>query len=259
MPTSRRRPHLLRGLVGLHASFTVSDETVREAGELARELGTVVHVHVAEDLADVDDARRRGAAGPLERLLSLGALSARFDPRSWRSSDRRPSAYRRVPLAAGSCTIRAPTRAIASAMRAICRPRPEWRWAPMAGMPTWRSRRRRCCGSPRSMAILVSAAGWRRAMAWWRSVLAASPKRWRPAPLATRGAGRRQGSPRRGGRPAGGEGRDPGEQATSMQSLLPRSTRRLVYGPVWSKFERRECARRGSIEAARGLNSPARD
>jgi len=39
---------LLRGLIGLHASFTVSDDTVREAGE--------------------------GSAGPLERLLSLGAL-----------------------------------------------------------------------------------------------------------------------------------------------------------------------------------------
>ena len=65
---------LVRGLVGLHASFTVCDDTVREAGDLARELDTVVHVHVAEDRADVDDARRRGAAGPLERLLSLGAL-----------------------------------------------------------------------------------------------------------------------------------------------------------------------------------------
>jgi cytosine/adenosine deaminase-related metal-dependent hydrolase len=63
-----------RGLVGLHASFTVSDDTLREAGALARELGTVVHVHVAEDLADVADARSRGAAGPLERLLDLGAL-----------------------------------------------------------------------------------------------------------------------------------------------------------------------------------------
>ncbi len=66
---------LVRGLVGLHASFTVSDDTIREAGDLARELGTVVHVHVAEDRADVEDARRRGAAGPLERLLSLGALA----------------------------------------------------------------------------------------------------------------------------------------------------------------------------------------
>ena len=65
---------LLCGLVGLHASFTVSDDTVRDAGNLARELGTVLHVHVAEDRADVDDARRRGAEGPLERLLSLGGI-----------------------------------------------------------------------------------------------------------------------------------------------------------------------------------------
>jgi cytosine/adenosine deaminase-related metal-dependent hydrolase len=65
---------LIRGLVGLHASFTISDETAQEAGALARELGTIVHVHVAEDQADVDDARRRGYPGPLERLLALDAL-----------------------------------------------------------------------------------------------------------------------------------------------------------------------------------------
>jgi len=65
---------LIRGLVGLHASFTISDETARQAGALARELGTIVHVHLAEDQADVDDARRRSYPGPLERLLSLDAL-----------------------------------------------------------------------------------------------------------------------------------------------------------------------------------------
>jgi cytosine/adenosine deaminase-related metal-dependent hydrolase len=70
---SNHRPRV-RGLVGLHASFTVSDETCREAGELARALGTGVHVHLAEDGADVEDARRRGWEGPLERLLDLGAL-----------------------------------------------------------------------------------------------------------------------------------------------------------------------------------------
>jgi cytosine/adenosine deaminase-related metal-dependent hydrolase len=64
---------LVRGLVGLHAGFTVSDDTIREAGDLARDLDTVLHVHVAEDQADIDDARRRGATGPLERLISLGA------------------------------------------------------------------------------------------------------------------------------------------------------------------------------------------
>ncbi len=62
--------------VGLHASFTVSDETVAEAGALCRELGVVMHVHVAEDAADVADARRRGFDGPLERLLALDALPA---------------------------------------------------------------------------------------------------------------------------------------------------------------------------------------
>ncbi|MDC7987659.1 amidohydrolase family protein [Rhodoplanes sp. TEM] len=65
---------LIRGMVGLHASFTVSDETIAAAGDLARSLGTAVHVHVAEDVADVDDAKRRGFAGPLERLIALGAL-----------------------------------------------------------------------------------------------------------------------------------------------------------------------------------------
>jgi cytosine/adenosine deaminase-related metal-dependent hydrolase len=64
----------IRGLVGLHASFTVSDETIRAAGDLCRELGTVLHVHVAEDMADVEDARSRGYAGPLERLLQFDAL-----------------------------------------------------------------------------------------------------------------------------------------------------------------------------------------
>lgn len=61
---------LVRPLAALHASFTVSDETVKRAAEL----GLPMHVHVAEDAADVADAKRRGFAGPLERLLALGAL-----------------------------------------------------------------------------------------------------------------------------------------------------------------------------------------
>jgi cytosine/adenosine deaminase-related metal-dependent hydrolase len=65
---------LVRGIVGLHASFTVGDETVREAGALCDELGTVLHVHLAEDRFDVKDARKRGHDGPLERLIDLGAV-----------------------------------------------------------------------------------------------------------------------------------------------------------------------------------------
>jgi cytosine/adenosine deaminase-related metal-dependent hydrolase len=70
---SNRRP-LVRGVVGLHASFTVGDATMVAAGKLARELGTVVHVHLAEDGADVEHARAAGHAHPLQRLLASQAL-----------------------------------------------------------------------------------------------------------------------------------------------------------------------------------------
>ena len=68
-----RRP-LVRGVVALHASFTVSDETIRATAALCSELDTVLHIHLAEDGADVVDAKERGYAGPLERLEKLGAL-----------------------------------------------------------------------------------------------------------------------------------------------------------------------------------------
>jgi cytosine/adenosine deaminase-related metal-dependent hydrolase len=68
------RSERVRGMVGLHASFTVSDDTVRAAGALCRELGTALHVHMAEDGADVEDAKQRGFEGPLERLDQLGGL-----------------------------------------------------------------------------------------------------------------------------------------------------------------------------------------
>src|SRR5215207_5605057 len=53
-----------RGLVGVHAAFTCSDETLEAAAGLARDLGVGVHIHVAEG---PDDA---GAGGRLEGLAS---------------------------------------------------------------------------------------------------------------------------------------------------------------------------------------------
>ncbi|HSL22399.1 MAG TPA: amidohydrolase family protein [Vicinamibacterales bacterium] len=70
---ANRRP-LVKGLVGLHAAFTVSDATIRDAGELCAELGAALHVHVAEDRVDIDDAWARHYAGPIDRLRALGAL-----------------------------------------------------------------------------------------------------------------------------------------------------------------------------------------
>ncbi len=70
---SNRRP-LVRGAVGLHASFTVSDATLEDAGDLCRTLSARLHVHVAEDEADVADARQRGYASPMTRLHAQRTL-----------------------------------------------------------------------------------------------------------------------------------------------------------------------------------------
>ena len=67
------RPHV-RGRIGLHASFTVSRETLEEAAGLCADLEVACHTHVAEDLADVEDAHRRGTGGPLGRMFATGAL-----------------------------------------------------------------------------------------------------------------------------------------------------------------------------------------
>lgn len=70
---TNQRP-LVSGVIALHASFTVSDETIAEAAELCRDCETVMHVHLSEDLADVADANERGYDGPLERLLDFEGL-----------------------------------------------------------------------------------------------------------------------------------------------------------------------------------------
>lgn len=47
-----------RGLVGIHAAFTCSDETLHAAAELADDMGVGVHVHVAEGIDDIDAPSR---------------------------------------------------------------------------------------------------------------------------------------------------------------------------------------------------------
>src|SRR5712692_1703068 len=57
-----------RGMVGAHASFTLSDETLSGCVEAARETGTGIHIHVAEDRADERAAEARFGMPVLERL-----------------------------------------------------------------------------------------------------------------------------------------------------------------------------------------------
>jgi putative selenium metabolism protein SsnA len=68
---------LARGMVGAHASFTLSDETLATCVDLAREFDTGIHIHVAEDEADQIDAQARFGKRVVHRLAESGALSDR--------------------------------------------------------------------------------------------------------------------------------------------------------------------------------------
>ena len=47
-----------RGMVGVHAAFTCTDDTLHAAAGLAADLGVGVHIHVAEGPADADSGER---------------------------------------------------------------------------------------------------------------------------------------------------------------------------------------------------------
>lgn len=47
-----------RGMVGVHAAFTCSDDSLEAAADLSRRLNVGVHIHVAEGLEDVDAGNR---------------------------------------------------------------------------------------------------------------------------------------------------------------------------------------------------------
>jgi putative selenium metabolism protein SsnA len=68
---------LFRGLVGAHASFTLSDRSLEMCAELMREYEAGLHIHVAEDKCDTEDARAKYSSGIIARLDRFNALNDR--------------------------------------------------------------------------------------------------------------------------------------------------------------------------------------
>jgi cytosine/adenosine deaminase-related metal-dependent hydrolase len=58
------------GYVGIHAAFTCSDKSLREAAGLAHDLGVGVHIHVAEGIGDIDAPGRLAGLTQDDWLLS---------------------------------------------------------------------------------------------------------------------------------------------------------------------------------------------
>ncbi len=73
---ARRDDPRIRGVVGLHASFTLRDETLEEVAR-RRGDGDGCHIHVAEDPVDVAATREAFGCGPVERLERFGLLDDR--------------------------------------------------------------------------------------------------------------------------------------------------------------------------------------
>jgi putative selenium metabolism protein SsnA len=66
-----------RGMVGGHASFTLSDSSLELLAGATRDGASGLHVHVAEDRADVEDCVKRSGAGIVERLRRHELLGPR--------------------------------------------------------------------------------------------------------------------------------------------------------------------------------------
>jgi putative selenium metabolism protein SsnA len=63
---SQENNPMLKGMFGLHASLTLSDRTLKKC--VAKNSGAGFHVHVAEGIQDLDDAKKKYGMGVVERL-----------------------------------------------------------------------------------------------------------------------------------------------------------------------------------------------
>ncbi|MBI3173887.1 MAG: putative aminohydrolase SsnA [Chloroflexi bacterium] len=62
----------IAAMMGLHASFTVDDDTVAKCVGIAKDAGVGCHIHVAEDAADRKDSLDKYGVPTVERLHKLG-------------------------------------------------------------------------------------------------------------------------------------------------------------------------------------------
>lgn len=67
----------LKSLLGLHASFTLSDATLAEASELVKEHDLGIHIHLCEDKSDRTLSKQHTGEFPVKRLAKNKLLNAK--------------------------------------------------------------------------------------------------------------------------------------------------------------------------------------
>jgi putative selenium metabolism protein SsnA len=71
---AKNRGPMFGGLIGAHASFTLSDQSLSACADLAESLETGVHIHVAEDPCDQADCTAKHRMRLMQRLANAGVL-----------------------------------------------------------------------------------------------------------------------------------------------------------------------------------------
>ncbi|HIE10482.1 MAG TPA: putative aminohydrolase SsnA [Kiritimatiellae bacterium] len=71
------RQEPIKAMIGLHAAFTVEEATLKKAVQAAEELDLGLHLHVAEDLTDQRECRKKYGLSVVQRLARGGALGPR--------------------------------------------------------------------------------------------------------------------------------------------------------------------------------------
>jgi cytosine/adenosine deaminase-related metal-dependent hydrolase len=66
-----------KGMIGLHASFTVSDDVLAKTKEAMDAAKTGVHVHLCEDYADRTESEKNYGGLPVERFVKAGVINGK--------------------------------------------------------------------------------------------------------------------------------------------------------------------------------------
>jgi cytosine/adenosine deaminase-related metal-dependent hydrolase len=65
----------IKSLLGLHTSFTLSDESLSAASEILKKYDLGIHIHLCEDKIDSEESIKNYGASPIERLRKYNLLN----------------------------------------------------------------------------------------------------------------------------------------------------------------------------------------
>ena len=68
----RKNSDMIKGMFGIHASFTVSNETLEKCKKAMENIDVGYHIHVAEGITDLNDAQEKYGKRVVERLNEYG-------------------------------------------------------------------------------------------------------------------------------------------------------------------------------------------